>query len=97
MLPGLYPPLLRFDFSLEKGYHFHTGRPLAQMLDYDEALFDGVPEAALASFAGTGNPFSLGELQLGEHVVDVGSGAGFDSLIAARLVGPEGQVRQTEN
>ncbi len=76
----------------DKGYHFHTGRPLAQMLDYDAALLDGVPETALASFAGTGNPFSLGETQPGEHVVDVGSGAGFDSLIAARLVGPEGQV-----
>ena len=76
----------------EKGYHFHTGRPLAQMLNYDEALLDGVPETALASFAGTGNPFSLGEPQPGERVVDVGSGAGFDSLIAARLVGPEGQV-----
>ena len=76
----------------KKGYHFHTGRPLAQMLNYDEALLDGVPETALASFAGTGNPFSLGETQPGEHVVDVGSGAGFDSLIAARLVGPEGRV-----
>lgn len=76
----------------EKGYHFHTGRPLAQMLNYDEALLDGVPETALASFAGTGNPFGMGETQPGEHVVDVGSGAGFDSLIAARLVGPEGQV-----
>lgn len=76
----------------DKGYHFHTGRSLAQLLDYDEALLDGVPETALASFAGTGNPFSLGKTQPGEHVVDVGSGAGFDSLIAARLVGPEGQV-----
>jgi ubiquinone/menaquinone biosynthesis C-methylase UbiE len=44
------------------------------------------------SFAGTGNPFSAGQVQPGERVVDVGSGAGFDSLIAARLVGPEGQV-----
>ncbi len=76
----------------EKGYHFHTGRPLAKLLGYDEAWVDAVPEGAVESFAGTGNPFSLGELEPGAHVVDMGSGAGFDSLIAARLVGPDGQV-----
>ncbi len=76
----------------EKGYHFHTGRPLAKILGYDEAWVDAVPESAVESFAGTGNPFSLGELEEGAHVVDMGSGAGFDSLIAARLVGPDGQV-----
>lgn len=76
----------------EKGYHFHTGRPLAKILGYDEAWVDAVPEGAVESFAGTGNPFSLGELEPGARVVDMGSGAGFDSLIAARLVGPEGQV-----
>jgi len=76
----------------EKDYHFHTGRPLAKILGYHEAWVDAVPEGAVESFAGTGNPFSLGELEPGAHVVDMGSGAGFDSLIAARLVGPEGQV-----
>ncbi len=76
----------------EKGYHFHTGRSLAKILGYDEALIDAVPEGAVESFAGTGNPFSLGEIKTGAHVVDMGSGAGFDSLIAARLVGPDGQV-----
>ena len=76
----------------EKDFHFHTGRPLAKMLGYDDAWVDALPEAAIESFAGTGNPFSLDEIQLGEHVVDVGSGAGFDSLIAARFVGPTGHV-----
>jgi ubiquinone/menaquinone biosynthesis C-methylase UbiE len=51
-----------------------------------------VPEESIASFAGTGNPFSLGILRTGEHVVDVGCGAGIDSLIAARMVGPGGDV-----
>src|SRR5690349_21981774 len=64
----------------ERGFHFHTGRPLARMLNYDDAWLDGLPEDTIASFAGTGNPFRLGVPGRGEHVVDVGSGAGLDSL-----------------
>ncbi len=75
-----------------KGYHFHTGRRLAGILGYDEALYAGLPESNIASFAGTGNPFALGPIHPGETVVDIGSGAGFDSLIASRLVGPAGRV-----
>jgi arsenite methyltransferase len=52
----------------------------------------GIPEASIESFAGTGNPFSLGTLRPGEHVVDVGCGAGIDNLIAASMVGLGGQV-----
>lgn len=76
----------------ERGFHFHTGRRLAGILGYDEALLQGVPEPAIASFAGTGNPISLGALAPGENVVEVGSGAGMDALIAARMVGPSGSV-----
>jgi len=75
-----------------RGYHFHTGRRLAALLGYDESLYADLPEPNVASFAGTGNPFAVGPLQRGEAVVDVGSGAGFDSLIAAKLVGHEGRV-----
>jgi SAM-dependent methyltransferase len=76
----------------DQGFHFHTGRPLARLLGYDEAWLVGIPEPTIASFAGTGNPFSLGSLAPGERVVDVGSGAGIDSLIASRMVGPDGHV-----
>ncbi len=76
----------------EQGFHFHTGRPLARMLGYDDDWLEGIPEASVESFAGTGNPFSLGEIKPGERVVDVGSGAGIDSLIAAKMVGPAGNV-----
>jgi arsenite methyltransferase len=76
----------------QKGFHFHTGRPLARMLEYADEWLEGIPEPSIESFAGTGNPFSLGELRPGERVVDLGSGAGMDSLIAAKKVGPEGHV-----
>ncbi len=74
------------------GFHFHTGRPLSQILGYEDHWLEGIPESSIESFAGTGNPFSLGEPQPGERVVDVGCGAGIDSLIASKMVGPEGQV-----
>jgi SAM-dependent methyltransferase len=75
-----------------KGYHFHTGRRLANLLGYDEDLYAGLPESNIASFAGTGNPFSVGLIRPGETIVDIGSGSGFDSIIASRLVGPSGWV-----
>ena len=74
-----------------QGFHF-TGRPLAAMLGYEEEWYVGMPDIAVESFAGTGNPFLGGAPTVGERVVDVGSGAGFDSMIAARMVGPEGRV-----
>ncbi len=76
----------------QKGFHFHTGRPLAKILGYDDGLVNVVPENSVNSFAGTGNPFSLGTIRPGEKVVDVGCGAGFDSLIAAHMVGNDGGV-----
>src|SRR6266568_4432918 len=74
------------------GFHFHTGRGLARRLGYEAGAVDALPDRAVESFAGVGNPFSLRRLALGEKVVDVGSGAGFDSFIAAGQVGPAGQV-----
>jgi SAM-dependent methyltransferase len=76
----------------QQGFHFHTGRPLARMLGYRDAWLEGIPETSIESFAGTGNPFSLGDIRAGGRVVDVGCGAGIDSLIAAQMVGPSGRV-----
>jgi SAM-dependent methyltransferase len=75
-----------------KGYHFHTGLDAAERLGYKEELYAGLPEGSVESFAGMGNPFLSGQINAGEIVVDVGSGSGFDSLIASRLVGPTGRV-----
>jgi SAM-dependent methyltransferase len=75
-----------------RSFHFHTGRPLAARLGYDAASVDALPDRAVESFAGVGNPFSLRALAVGERVVDVGSGAGFDTFIAAGQVGPTGRV-----
>ncbi len=75
-----------------RGFHFHTGRPLTRIVGYRPEWLAGIPETAVATFAGTGNPFSIGALRSGERVVDVGCGAGIDSLIAAGMVGPDGQV-----
>jgi SAM-dependent methyltransferase len=76
----------------DRPFHFHTGRGLAARLGYDPAAVEALPERAVESFAGVGNPFSLRPLQPGERVVDVGSGAGFDSFIASGQVGPAGRV-----
>lgn len=76
----------------DRGFHFHTGRKLTAIVDYRDEWLDDIPESAIAAFAGTGNPFRLGELAHGERVVDIGSGGGIDSLIAARMVGDEGAV-----
>ena len=73
-------------------FHFHTGRVAAERAGYEASWLDGVPDDALGSFAGVANPFHWGLPQTGEHVVDVGSGAGSDSFIAASAVGPKGIV-----
>jgi arsenite methyltransferase len=76
----------------EKGFHFHTGKPLAMMLGYPEETVDALPSGTVESFAGTGNPFSMGDMHSGETVLDVGCGAGFDTIIAARQIGLSGRV-----
>ncbi len=73
-------------------YHFHTGRAHALRMGYPESPLDQLPEEATDAFAGVANPFYWGLPQAGERVVDLGSGAGMDSFIAALAVGPDGRV-----
>jgi len=76
----------------DQEFIFPTGRAWALDLGYPQDLLARVPEASCESFAGVANPFSMGALQPGEHVLDVGCGAGMDSLVAAQMVGPAGSV-----
>ena len=100
-LPSIFVETLRAEVSQEYaqvaqnpelGFHFHTGRRLARLLEYRDEWLQGLPEEAIESFAGTGNPFNLGELQRGTRVVDAGCGAGLDCLIASKMVGDTGLV-----
>ncbi len=76
----------------ETAFVFPTGRAWALDLGYPAALLARVPDGAAESFAGVANPFSLGPLSPGEDVLDVGSGAGMDALVAAQMVGASGSV-----
>jgi len=76
----------------EGEFHFYHGRRAAEMFGYATDWLDRAPGGAVASFAGVGNPHLRSRLQPGEMVLDLGSGAGLDSIIAAWQVGPAGRV-----
>lgn len=73
-------------------FHFPTGRDACRFVGYPEHLLDRLPATAVESFAGVGFPFRAGIVRPSDRVLDVGSGSGTDTLIAARLVGAEGHV-----
>ena len=73
-------------------FHFEMGRALAERLGYDPSNLDGVPAASIDSFAGVGHHFGLALLQLGEKVLDLGSGSGLDTFVAGIEVGTTGKV-----
>ena len=76
----------------EGEFHFYHGRQAAEMFGYEREWLDRAPPGAVASFAGVGNPHLRSRLQPGETVLDLGSGAGLDSIVAAWQVGSAGRV-----
>jgi arsenite methyltransferase len=82
----------RVALDPEGQFHFEMGRAMAHRLGYTHTELDAAPAEAIRSFAGVGYYFDLADLRPGEHVVDLGSGSGMDSFIAAHKVGRNGQV-----
>ena len=82
----------RVALDPQSQFHFEMGREMARRLGYTDAELDAAPAASIESFAGVGYYFDLANLRLGEHVVDLGSGSGMDSFIAAHKVAQSGQV-----
>src|ERR1044072_5309026 len=69
-------------------FHFEMGRTMDERLGYAPADLDRIPQEAIDSFAGVGHFFQLAALTSGEQVIDLGSGSGMDSFLAALKVGP---------
>jgi SAM-dependent methyltransferase len=78
--------------SPEGLFRYPTGRAGLEALNYDPEIIQALPEAAVASYCGVGNPFTLGPVHEGESVLDIGCGCGVDTLIAAIMVGPTGKA-----
>jgi 2-polyprenyl-3-methyl-5-hydroxy-6-metoxy-1,4-benzoquinol methylase len=89
---GLRDKFSKVAISPEGLFKYPTGRKGLEKLEYKEAMIEKLPEEVISSYCGVGNPFSLGEIHLGEMVLDVGCGAGVDAIIAGLMVGPDGSV-----
>jgi len=78
--------------SMEGSFRYPTGVSALKTLGYEEAILSLLPESVQAVYCGVGNPFSLGAIDPGMAVIDIGCGAGVDTLFAALMVGPGGRV-----
>jgi len=78
--------------SMEGSFRYPTGAPALRMLGYEEAILSLLPEPVQATYCGVGNPFSMGAIDPGMAVIDIGCGAGVDTLVAALIVGAEGKA-----
>jgi SAM-dependent methyltransferase len=89
---GIRNKYSRVANSPEGQFNYPTGRAGLKALKYDAALIDALPDEVAASYCGVGNPFSLGEIRKGDAVLDIGCGAGVDTILAAMITGAEGKA-----
>ncbi len=89
---GIRKKYKRVATSPEGNFQYPTGRAGLEKQNYDPEILRNFPEKVLASYCGVGNPFSLASIPKGASILDIGCGAGVDSLVAAAIVGPEGKV-----
>ena len=73
-------------------FKYPTGKQGLEALNYENALIEKLPDAVASSYCGVGNPFSLGKINQGENILDIGCGAGVDTILAAIIVGSKGSV-----
>jgi SAM-dependent methyltransferase len=92
MRASVHQRFLKIALSPDQEKKFPVGPASAKKLDYDPHEIDTLPLSVTESFCGVGNPLGLGELCTGQTILDLDSGAGLDSLLAARKVGPTGKV-----
>ena len=89
---GIDEKYKRVAISPEGKFSYPTGRAGLDGQKYDPNVLKALPEDVLASYCGVGNPFTLGPLNKGEAVLDIGCGTGVDTFVAAIVVGPEGKA-----
>ena len=89
---GIREKYIKVAKSPEGQFRYPTGRKGLEALHYDKLLIDKLPDAIASSYCGVGNPFSLGKINSGEQVLDIGCGAGVDTILASMMTGPTGSV-----
>jgi SAM-dependent methyltransferase len=89
---GIRQKYVKVSVSPEGLFKFPTGRAGLEALNYDPDVVSSLPEDAVASYCGVGNPFTLGPIHAGEAVLDIGCGGGMDTFAAAIMVGPKGKA-----
>ena len=89
---GIREKYIKVAKSPEGQFKYPTGKKGLEALNYDKTLIDKLPDAVASSYCGVGNPFSLGKINSGDHILDIGCGAGVDTILASMMTGPTGNV-----